>query len=207
MRRSSRGGAEARSAPAGSQAGSHTDERLPGSTDFNGQPTRTPPRSRTDLNGPGCLQRNLRIRRLRVRVPPSARRPGQHDCQLSLLSTVGYAVDSRARTRQPRPEGWQPRGGQGRNRGQDQARSAADHRAISVPLTPVKEGLLRSFAGKPRRRSGLVQAPNGTDSQADSAGSIPVTRSIGGPAHGLLLVHRSALAGHSSYPRAINASG
>ena len=44
-------------------------------------------------------------------------------------------------------------------------------------------------------------------SQADSASSILVTRSIGGPAHGLLLVHRSALAGHSSFLPANKASG
>jgi hypothetical protein len=52
-----------------------------------------------------------------------------------------------------------------------------DHRAISVPLAPVNEGLSRSLAGRPRRRSGQVTGVNGTNSQADSAGSIPVTRS------------------------------
>src|SRR5580693_4942348 len=35
-------------------AGSHTDERLPGSADLPGEPTGTCPRSWTDLNGSGC---------------------------------------------------------------------------------------------------------------------------------------------------------
>jgi hypothetical protein len=52
-----------------------------------------------------------------------------------------------------------------------------DHRAISVPLAPVKEGLSRSLVGTLRRRSGQVGRANGINSQADSAGSIPVTRS------------------------------
>lgn len=60
--------AERRRAPgrreAGSQAGSHTDERLPGSPDFTRQPTGTPPRSRTGLNECGCLYGYLRIKRL-----------------------------------------------------------------------------------------------------------------------------------------------
>src|ERR1700722_6195031 len=50
-------------------------------------------------------------------------------------------------------------------------------RAISGPLTPVASGLSRSLAGTPPRRSGRITGPDGTDSQADSAGSIPVTRS------------------------------
>ena len=52
-----------------------------------------------------------------------------------------------------------------------------DRRAISGPLTPVTSGLSRSVADNPTRRSGHVTGPDGTDSQADSAGSIPVTRS------------------------------
>jgi hypothetical protein len=52
-----------------------------------------------------------------------------------------------------------------------------DRRAISGPLTPVTSGLSRSLTDTPPRRSGHVTGPNGTDSQADSAGSIPVTRS------------------------------
>jgi hypothetical protein len=47
-------------------------------------------------------------------------------------------------------------------------------RAISGPLTPVMSGLSRSLADSPPRRSGHVTGPDGTDSQADSAGSIPV---------------------------------
>ena len=50
-------------------------------------------------------------------------------------------------------------------------------RAISGPLTPVTSGLTRSLADTPSRRSGHVTGPDGTASQADSAGSIPVTRS------------------------------
>ena len=52
-----------------------------------------------------------------------------------------------------------------------------DRRAISGPLTPVTSGLSRSLADTPPRRSGHVTGPDGTASQADSAGSIPVTRS------------------------------
>jgi hypothetical protein len=53
----------------------------------------------------------------------------------------------------------------------------ADRRAISGPLTPVTSGLSRSLADTPPCRSGHITSPDGTDSQADSAGSIPVTRS------------------------------
>jgi hypothetical protein len=59
----------------------------------------------------------------------------------------------------------------------DQRRPDCVRRAISGPLTPVTKGLSRSLADKPSRRSGHVTGPGGTDSQADSAGSIPVTRS------------------------------
>jgi hypothetical protein len=52
-----------------------------------------------------------------------------------------------------------------------------DRRAISGPLTPVTSGLSRSLADTSPRRSGHVTGPDGTASQADSAGSIPVTRS------------------------------
>ena len=55
--------------------------------------------------------------------------------------------------------------------------SSRGRRAISVPLTPVKKGLSRSLADSPPRRSGHVTGPDGTAFQADSAGSIPVTRS------------------------------
>jgi len=96
-------------------------------------------------------------------LPPlthHARRPPRCD-MISAVSAASrpsrYAVASRAWTRQPRPEGWQPRGGRGRSRGQDQARSALSRRAISVPLTPVRRGLSRSLAAKLHRRSGCVQ--------------------------------------------------
>jgi hypothetical protein len=53
-----------------------------------------------------------------------------------------------------------------------------DRRAINGPLNPVTSGLSRSLADTPPRRSGHVTGPDSTDSQADSAGSIPVTRSM-----------------------------
>jgi hypothetical protein len=56
---------------------------------------------------------------------------------------------------------------------------APARRAISGPLTPLTGGLSRSLADTPLRRSGHATGPDGTASQADSAGSIPVTRSTG----------------------------
>ena len=49
-------------------------------------------------------------------------------------------------------------------------------RAITVPLTPVTKGLSRSLMGSPSPQVRPYSSPDGTDSQADSAGSIPVTR-------------------------------
>ena len=66
----------------------------------------------------------------------------------------GFPVHSVSRRRQPSP-------------------SVQDRRAISVPLTPVKTGISRSLADSQLRSSGHVKAPEGPDSQADSAGSIP----------------------------------
>jgi hypothetical protein len=60
---------------------------------------------------------------------------------------------------------------------EDQCWLEKGRRAISGPLTPVMSGLSRSLADTPPRRSGHVTGPDGTDSQADSADSIPVTRS------------------------------
>jgi hypothetical protein len=65
-------------------------------------------------------------------------------------------------------------GGLGRGH---QGRPGRGRRAISGPLTPVTRGLSRSLADTQPRRSGHVTGPDGTASQADSAGSIPVTRS------------------------------
>jgi hypothetical protein len=48
---------------------------------------------------------------------------------------------------------------------------------IVVQLAPVTSGLSRSLADTPTRRSGHVEGQSRSDSQADSAGSIPVTRS------------------------------
>ncbi len=56
----------------GSHAGSHTDEQPSEASDPSGQPEETRPRSRTDPYGTGRRYGNLRIRRLGVRVPPSA---------------------------------------------------------------------------------------------------------------------------------------
>jgi hypothetical protein len=52
-------------------------------------------------------------------------------------------------------------------------RSDEDSRAISGPLAPVTSGLSRPLADRLIRRSGHVKGPDGTDSQADSGGSIP----------------------------------
>jgi len=59
----------------------------------------------------------------------------------------------------------------------DQCRPDEGRRAISGPLAPVTKGLSRSLTDSLSCRSGQVTGPDGTDSQADSAGSIPVTRS------------------------------
>ena len=58
--------------PAERAAGSHADEQSWDDPNRPGQPAVTSPRSRTDLNGSGCPHMDLRIRRLGVRVPPSA---------------------------------------------------------------------------------------------------------------------------------------
>jgi len=52
-----------------------------------------------------------------------------------------------------------------------------DRWAISGRLSPAISGLSRSLADTPRCRSDHVTGPDGADFQADSAGSIPVTRS------------------------------
>ena len=70
--RSEAGVRSVRSSPAGSHAGSHRDERPSGIPDEDEQRAGTRPRSRTVLNGFGCPHMELRIRRLGVRVPPSA---------------------------------------------------------------------------------------------------------------------------------------
>ena len=96
-----------------------------------------------------------------------------------------------------------------RRTGEDQGAAistgqTAVRRAISVPLTPVKTCLSRSLADTPPRRSGHVTGPDGTDSQADSAGSIPVTRSTGKPqgqaALGALGGRSHQLRGYSAAP-------
>src|SRR5580700_11970488 len=78
-------------ARAGSHAGSHTDEQPSDASDPVVQPGETSPRSRTDLNGFGCPYGYLRIRRLGVRVPPSA--PGRRP----LAITAGGNDQSRTR--------------------------------------------------------------------------------------------------------------
>jgi len=59
-------------AVAGSQSGSHSRGRLAGTPDGNERPAAMRPRSRTDLNTYARPRGYLRIRRLGVRVPPSA---------------------------------------------------------------------------------------------------------------------------------------
>ena len=55
-----------------SHAGSYADERLAISPDSSGQPTRTQPKSRTDLNERGYPYGNLQIRRLYINFIISA---------------------------------------------------------------------------------------------------------------------------------------
>jgi hypothetical protein len=102
------------------------------------------------------------------------------DClgRIRRVKAKPHAVASRALTRRPRPEGRQL----SRRTGEDQGPAIrtgriAVRRAISVPLTPVTSGLSRSLADTSPRRSGCVTGPDSTDSQADSASSIPVSHS------------------------------
>jgi hypothetical protein len=103
---------------------------------------------------------------------------------LDCLGRVGrvkarpHAVASRVLAWRPRTEVWQL----SRRTEEDQgtaisAARAAVRRAISGPLIPVTSGLSRPLADTPPRRSGGITGPDGTDSQADSASSILVTRS------------------------------
>jgi hypothetical protein len=121
----------------------------------------------TDTPGPEALQAGI----------PST---SLLDClgRVRRVKAKPHAVASRALTRRPRPEGRQL----SRRTGEDQgptfsAGRIAVRRAISGPLTPVTRGLSRSLADTSPHRSGHVTGPDGTASQADSAGSIPVTRS------------------------------
>ena len=73
--------------------------------------------------------------------------------------------------------------------------SAQAGRRFAGPLTPATSGLSRSLADSPSRRSGRPTGPDGTDSEADSAGSIPVTRSslkaqVSPALHGSLVILR-----------------
>ena len=77
---------------------------------------------------------------------------------------------------------------------------ASGPRAISGPLTPVTSGLSRSLADTPPRRSGHVTGPDGTDSQADSAGCEDRAggrRHAGGMACGLPRTRRRSVHGSS----------
>jgi hypothetical protein len=143
---------------------------------------------RRGAHNPATLEPGFRqVHRLRLgrtRGASGARRTAPSS---SLLDCLGrgrrvkakpHAVASRALTRRPRPEGRQL----SRRMGEDQdaairAGRTTIRRAISGPLTPVTSGLSRSLADTSSRRSGHVTGPDGTASQADSAGSIPVTRS------------------------------
>jgi hypothetical protein len=69
-------------------------------------------------------------------------------------------------------------GGRGKDQGTEiNSLRTTVRRAISGPLTPVMNGLSRTLTESLPRRSGRVTDPDCADSQADSAGSIPVTRS------------------------------
>jgi hypothetical protein len=122
-------------------------------------------------------------------IPASGRSERSRHAFSSLLDCLGrvrrvkakpHPVAPRALTQRPRPEGRQL----SRRTGEDQGAAVspdrtAVRRAISGPLTPVTSGLSRSLADTPPRRPDGITGPDGTDSQADSAGSIPVTRSTG----------------------------
>ena len=60
---------------------------------------------------------------------------------------------------------------------EDQCWLEKGRRAISGPLTSVTKGLSQTLTRSLSRRSGRGTGPDGTDSQADSASSILVTRS------------------------------
>jgi hypothetical protein len=92
------------------------------------------------------------------------------------VKAKSQAVAARALTRRLLLEGWQPsrRAGEDHDAVTSVGRTTV-RRAIGGPLTSVTSGLLRSFADTPPRRSGHVTSSDCTDSQADNAGSIPVT--------------------------------
>ena len=75
-------------------------------------------------------------------------------------------------------------------------------RAISGPLAPVIGGISRLLTDRSPRRSGCIKSLGGTDSQADNAGSIPVTRSNRKtPGQSVvLLLGRVMIMPHSSVP-------
>src|SRR5579864_7086954 len=104
-----------------------------------------------------------------------------HTHDSSVRSKLQHAVSKQSRSRSSGRAGHEAQYWPGESR-----------RAISGPLTPVTSAPSRSLADTPSRRSGCMTGPDGTDSQADSAGSIPVTRSKElRPRPGLVSIARS----------------
>jgi hypothetical protein len=77
--------------PAGSHVGSHADEQPSEAPDLHEQPEERSPRLRTDLNRSGRPDMELRIRRLGVRVPPSALDIAVQDFY-SYICTIDYSL-------------------------------------------------------------------------------------------------------------------
>jgi len=126
----------------------------------------------------GCFCWELGSRRTRKPNDPpraSSRRPAP--TRVARCGPVAIAPNGPRRQR----IGWMLRERPPGRAGHEDQRK---HRAISRPLTPAKSGLSQSLADSPSRRSGRITGPDGTASQAESAGSIPVTRSTVKPRSG-----------------------
>jgi len=101
-----------------------------------------------------------------------------HAHDLSVRSKVQRAWPSRRVRHVPDRDGKRAcREGGGVAGHEDQCWLEKGRRPIGGPLTSVTKGLSRTLTRSLSRRSGRATGPDGTDSQADSAGSIPVTRS------------------------------
>jgi len=136
--------------------------------------------SATTLLWPACTYGAERTGMLqgeyRVRIGNRARSAGSAGRPRSGFEPLGRHVRISEAAR-PRPRGGSYREGRESRPRPASAGRIAVRRPISGPLTPVTSGLSRSLADTQLRRSGHATGPDGTDSQADSAGSIPVTRS------------------------------
>ena len=132
---------------------------------------RCPPPARAFRSGVviGCVHRDASCD---LRCPAT---PITYQSDINLIGTLSRTAAARGR-----PGGVEQTHRKDQDAAIGEGRTAI-RRAISGPLTPVTSGLSRSLADTPPRRSGRVTGPDGTDSQADSAGSIPVTRSTQTP--------------------------